>query len=460
MAIPSDEHPMLPRDEDSLEVEARPHLVQPRVRAKLAARVVGASAAMLAGAAGVSCWASSRGSRALHVGSLVPVQQKWNRPMPGKSSQYDGVEDTRDLWINTKDEVVHIFVIGDWGGVLPSHQTAGCKHGWDCTAQFQVANAMRARAKWTCPQYVCNVGDNFYYAGLPESCNAPPGAAWGGPKAAFGANWLYMYGELTNLPWISCLGNHDYGGWQMNNGWPQQIGYSFVHHNWIMPARYYSRKMQHKGFVMEYFIIDSNVYDAKDPHVAEHNICSLQHNPWGAQCTGNDGMPNVWSCPGWFWGSYKWQQKWLEAKLQGSCSEWKIVITHFPCGYDGSWYRGLHEKYGLDLLITGHRHQQELWWKGSPSRYIQKFVWSSDLGDLPCFVTGGGGGITSEWFSDADYGWDLQLYGFFDLTVSREWMNIDLVAPNNVVRGNLTIHPHARRTTPAPVADALEAEES
>jgi len=417
-------------------------------RALVARIASGAAAAVVAGAV-FTCWSTLRGSGPLQTRGIPEVQQKWNRPMPAKSSQYDGVEDTRDFWINTKDDVVHIFAVGDWGALLPSHQTASCKHGWDCTAQFQVANAMRARARWTYPQYIINVGDNFYYAGLSTSCNAPPGAAWGAARAAFGANWMYMYGELSNKPWISCLGNHDYGGWQMNNGWPQQIGFSFVNHNWIMPARYYNRKVQHKDFMMEYFVIDSNVFDAKDPHISDHNICSLQHNPGGAECTANDGMPNVWSCPGWFWGSYKWQQRWLEQKVKESTAQWKIVVTHFPCGYDGSWYRGLYEKHGLDLLITGHRHQQELWWWGSTSRYIQKFMRASDMGELPCFVTGGGGGITAEWFSDADYGTDLQLYGFFDLTVAKDWMTIDLIATDNTIKGNRSISPSSRRTIPA-----------
>jgi len=366
--------------------------------------------------------------------------------MPEKSSQYDGVEDKREFNIDTNADMTHIFVLGDWGALQPNHQTAAC-NGWDCSAQIMVGNAMKNRAQWAHPQYVLNVGDAFYWGGIEVSCNAPPSAAWGTAKGAFASVWQGIYADLAGVPWISSLGNHDYGGRRMDEGWPQQIGYSFVNHNWILPARYYSRKVQHNGYVAEYFVIDSNVFDALDPNDnPAHNMCSQQFNPPGAQCTGNDGPSNIWSCKGWFWGSYKWQKKWMEKKVRESASRWKIVVTHFPCGYDGSWYKGMYEKYGLDLLVTGHRHQQELWWRGTTSRYIQDFMANNDMGGLPCIVSGGGGGITSENFANADYGRDLQLYGFFDLTMAKDWMNIELVGTDSIVKGNLSINPHEIRS--------------
>merc|ERR1712194_141609 len=112
----------------------------------------------------------------------------------------------------------------------------------------------------------------------------------------------------------------------------------------------------------------------------------------------------------------------LEQSLRESKAKWQIVVTHFPCGEDGEggrWYRSLHQEYGVDLLVTGHRHDQELW---LPTMRKNK------MGGLTCIVTGGGGGITSEATPDStntvDWYGEGQ-YGFFDLTITHTHIMVE-----------------------------------
>merc|ERR1719499_661988 len=101
-----------------------------------------------------------------------------------------------------------------------------------------------------------------------------------------------------------------------SQGWPQQIGFSFVNHNWVMPARYFNKKIKHPKFQVEYFMLDTNAFDAKVEHdEPEHNICSVEHNLPGAGCANNNGMANVQACFDWFWGSWRAQKTWFEQKL-------------------------------------------------------------------------------------------------------------------------------------------------
>jgi len=95
----------------------------------------------------------------------------------------------------------------------------------------------------------------------------------------------------------------------------------------------------------------------------------------------------------------------------------------------------MHNAHGLDLMVTGHRHDQELW---APDR----------LGGLTCFVTGGGGGISSEatpnmldqtnWYGEAQY-------GFYDLTVTRDKILIESINWNGSLMASASVHPSTRR---------------
>merc|ERR1711972_128530 len=229
-------------------------------------------------------------------------------------------------------------------------------------------------------------------------------------------------------------GNHDWGGRVFNNGWDQQIAYTWASNRWVMPAPYWSQHVEFPdlGFSVDIFMLDSNFMDARDPSEdPEHNICSQLHNPAGASCSSADGPASIKACPAYFRSLWEEQKPWLQDRLSKSEADWQIVNTHFPCGHEAGFYRSLRAEYGLDLLVMGHRHDQELH-SNSPM-----------LGGMTCIVTGGGGGITSEaspasdestWYGEAQY-------GFYDITISKSQIFIESVNYDGKVVKTATVHP-------------------
>merc|ERR1740138_923812 len=316
----------------------------------------------------------------------------------------------------------------------------GFVYGVDDQAQILVADAMQKRAAKHDPKYILNVGDNFYWGGIEKTCGSPMGKIDWVTKHQFDTIFeeVYKGPGIDGKPWLSVLGNHDWGGRQFNNGWDQQVAYTWASPRWVMPAIYWSQKVSYPTFDVEYFMLDTNFQDAMDPGVRPAtNICSGQWNAHDASCAKAGGPPSIHGCKSWFQNLWHEQQEWLGEKLPASTAHWQIAVTHFPCGYDGSFWRGMHDKHGLDLLVTGHRHEQEFWKAGG------------NLGGLTCFVTGGGGGITSEesivpgapshhqpWKPKVNTG-----YGFFDLTISKDNMLIESIDYRGKTLDSTTIHP-------------------
>ncbi|CAE8598695.1 unnamed protein product [Polarella glacialis] len=331
--------------------------------------------------------------------------------------------------------------------------TPGCGYvpGVDDKAQLLVAQAMQQRAARNSPQYILNVGDNFYWGGIEKTCGTPMDQISYTAHHQFDQIYesVYTGPGLDQAPWFSVLGNHDWGGRVFNNGWDQQIAYTWNSKRWVMPAAYYSARVEYPDQAMD--ASDMN----QDP---EHNICGAAHNPKDASCASQGGPESIATCKKWFWDMWAKQQAWVQDKLTASTADWQIIVTHFPCGHQSAFYQKMHQQFGLDLLITGHRHDQELW---DPKR----------MGGLTCFVTGGGGGISSEatpnpmnkrdWYGEAQY-------GFYDMTINKERILIQSINWDGTELQSATVDPIGLPTTttttttteevelaPVPVADPV-----
>mmetsp|Transcript_1617 Transcript_1617/g.4836 ORF Transcript_1617/g.4836 Transcript_1617/m.4836 type:complete len:292 (+) Transcript_1617:2884-3759(+) len=252
---------------------------------------------------------------------------------------------------------------------------------------------------------------------------------------------IYNGPGLDGKPWLSVLGNHDWGGRQFINGWDQQIAYTWASPRWVMPAAYYSLKVVYATFSVDYFMLDSNFMDAFDPQQdSEHNICGAKHNPQNADCSKAGGPSSVQTCKAWFDSFWQEQKRWAEDQLRRSEANWQVIVTHFPCSFEAAWFNRLNSDLGLDLLVTGHKHNQELWKANSKGSY------AGMLGGLTCFVTGGGGGITSEESPLPDglsHHWinvNTQ-YGFFDLTISKKQILIESIDYKGNLVDNTTVFP-------------------
>lgn len=172
-------------------------------------------------------------------------------------------------------------------------------------------------------------------------------------------------------------------------------------------------------------MLDSNAMDAHPSFMDPgHNICG-PNNGARADCSANGGPSSTNSCSGWFDKLWNTQKEWLKKGLSESTADWQVAVTHFPFGFEMPIFWSLWMYQGLDLLVIGHTHDQQLW---DPSR----------MGGATCFVTGGGGGITSE---DSPKGEDSNQDGFFDLAISKESTKIELINYNGVTIGERIIQP-------------------
>jgi len=252
---------------------------------------------------------------------------------------------------------------------------------------------------------------------------------------------MYIVPCLDGKPWFSVLGNHDYGGHQYHSAWDMQIAYTWgPSGRWVMPAQYYHQHVIYatKKFTVDYYFLDTNVADTTAMWEAPaHNICNNIHNV-GKTCKPiGPSSPENNECIDWFMNIWKQQVLWLEDMLNKSTADWQIIVTHFPpetCVFHPDIAYNLRDlgwKYGIDLVVSGHRHEQEL----HPSGYGARCP--AQTAGIPYVISGGGGGITSEAESDMSY-------GFMDILLTKETVTIQDITHTGDIRSTMSIKPRKR----------------
>ncbi len=268
---------------------------------------------------------------------------------------------------------IHFAAMGDFG-------TGG-------KAQREVAEALRARQ----PELFVTLGDNAYSSGTEQE---------------FQSNFFEpMAGLLAEVPLFASPGNHEY---VTDQGQPYLD-------NLYLPTspsggeRYYSFDWGHVHFVS----LDSN--------------CAI-------------GLASPERC------TLEAQQRWLEADLAASKASWKVVFFHHPpwsSGKHGSQlkmrreFTPLFEKYGVDLVLTGHDHNYE---RSHPMK--GEAVAGSGARGIAYLVVGSGGASLRD-FETSKPSWSAlrnnKDYGYLDVEVEEGRLSARLLTPSGTVLDSLTL---------------------
>jgi len=316
----------------------------------------------------------------------------------------------------------HFFVVGDWGsGSCPNKESmhymfkgpleGSEKWNTDHNAQDTIAKNMGELGAEVKPFMVVNAGDNFYWGGVFPRMLGGRGIH-DQPSWIQGFENVYTHPSL-NVPWVSILGNHDYGGDGCLADVRSQFDYTIkdmlMKNRWKMPSAYYTHRLDFDDFSAEYFMLDTNIEDA---YVGRHGGICKQTICW--ETMGRDNVPYE-TCKKWFRQQWSEQKIWYEAVLAASTADWKIAVMHHkPLGDVAKAVHPPVIEHGVQLMIGSHTHEMAFFdkWKTSGK---------------PLLVVGAGGGAQANpGCGGAIYCSAPHQYGFADVEISKQQMHVRL----------------------------------
>lgn len=262
--------------------------------------------------------------------------------------------------------------------------------------------------------------------------------------------WKTMFEDVysdpsLHIPWLSVMGNHDYGGAGKFMNITTQIAYHYWDHlpgnkqRWIMPGKFYKQHIQFDGFTMDVFAFDGNREDSDHGgpgglFVDGHRICCGKY--WTVY--GDPQPPKEWCdmCEKEFIDDNTRGLAWLDQALQDSTADWKVVMNHYADGGVVASLDPIMQKHGVQLFIAGHTHQQQL------------FTPTGSAPDVTRVCTGGGGGYELTGISNEG------AYGFVLFKVTATQLDIQFID----FKGNPTTHKQVPQKRGALVEEVEKAE--
>jgi hypothetical protein len=330
-----------------------------------------------------------------------------------------------DKTINAKE--ASFMALGDWGSLTcPGRESMHYKtirepgsDDWkvDHDAQLTVAATMRKVAAKSKPFLVLNVGDNFYWGGIPHKIRGGRGVhdqMWN-----LGFEMVYDTDELT-VPWIGVVGNHDYGGDGCFSDIRAQFDYTLKdmlnYDRWKMPSPYFTHKVNLDGFSIEYFMVDTNFEDSANGR--HGGICAQFLCPNFIEAGMPDKMVDEKVCQQWFRKLYNEQEAWLPKVMAASTADWKILgLHHKPMGFIERQVMPHAVQYGAQLVIAGHTHETSVFneW---PEHGKNK---------RPLLVVGQGGGSQGiPGCGKGEFCGTNTDYSFANLKVNKDFMTVTI----------------------------------
>jgi tartrate-resistant acid phosphatase type 5 len=270
--------------------------------------------------------------------------------------------------ITIQGDSLKFMVVGDWGmdtDPLNTHSD------WDKENMFDTALWMDDWNVENDAHFILGLGDNFYQDGIDSVSHS-----------RWNTTFEFLFNRsLTNLPFYSMLGNHD---WVPNGdmfdsnassdlydiGTKTEIMYTTADENylkrWCMPSYYYS---------FEYEVINEDSQILIQVIVLD-TVSMLTYEEGGCATSKSNGKKKS-ICYGDSVPNFEEQIEWLENTLKESSADWLIVSGHHPIvsvgphgmisstcssgsfgGFDNirDQVGDLLDKYNVDVYFSGHDH--------------------------------------------------------------------------------------------------------
>eukprot|EP00656_Telonema_subtile_P008588 TRINITY_DN14007_c0_g4_i1.p1 TRINITY_DN14007_c0_g4~~TRINITY_DN14007_c0_g4_i1.p1 ORF type:complete len:437 (+),score=109.12 TRINITY_DN14007_c0_g4_i1:73-1383(+) len=239
-------------------------------------------------------------------------------------------------------ESYSFITLGDWGGAALEEPSKPYSANVKAVAASMAASAAKNDAK-----FIVNTGDNFYWCGIQNVSDFQVQKDWIDP---------FYSSKSLQVPWYGVLGNHEYG-----YNVTAQLDLSSKYENWVMDARYYTKRIQLEGSnyatmifldtspcVTEY---RSSSQSGWDPCGGEYPTCSLSggSDTFEGPCMFHEQILSQ-DCS----AQYTWFQQQIKAAPK---DDWLIVVAHHPADdIDEEDFTGVLQSSGFDIYLNGHTH--------------------------------------------------------------------------------------------------------